>query len=101
MEYGANIATLTPSTLPFSLLDQSFRHSFRLIMEAKSHAIGTCVGKSNLLSISHAIWEDASAEHLKIASLRVLEEPSLVTALTKLPRTQPSSELKTKARRKS
>ena len=51
MEYGANVATLTPSTLPFSSLDQSFRHSFRLIMEAKSRAIGTCVGKSNLLSI--------------------------------------------------
>jgi len=56
-------------------------------MEAKSHAIRTCVGKSNLLSISHAIWEDAPAEHLKIASLRVLAEPSLMTALTKLPRT--------------
>ena len=100
MEYGANIASLTPSTLPCNSLDQSFRHSFGLIMEATSRAIRTCVTKSNLLSIPHAISEDASADYLKIASLRVLAESRLVPALTKLLRTQPYTELKAKARQK-
>jgi hypothetical protein len=69
-------------------------------MEAALHAIRACVSKSNLPSISHTIWEDASAEYLQIASLRVLTESRLVSALTKPPRTQPSSELKAKARQK-
>ena len=88
-KYGANIATLVVLTFTCNSLDKSFRHSFGLIMEATSHAIKTCVTKSNLPSISHAIWEDASAEYLKIASLRVLAESRLVSALTELTRTQP------------
>ena len=66
MEYGANIASLTPSTLPCNSLDQSFRHSFGLIMEATSRAIRTCVTKSNLLSISHAIWEGVPLNTLRL-----------------------------------
>ena len=86
---SANNATLIVLTFTCNSLDQSFRHSFGLIMQTTSHAIRTCVFKSNLLSISYAIGEDASADYLKIASLRVLAESRLVPALTKLPRTQP------------
>ena len=88
-KYGADLAALIVPTFTCNLLDQSFRHSFGLIMEATSRAIRTCVTKSNLLSIPHAISEDASADYLKIASLRVLAESRLVPALTKLLRTQP------------
>ena len=65
-KYGADLAALIVPTFTCNSLDQSFRHSFGLIMEATSRAIRTCVTKSNLLSISHAIWEGVPLNTLRL-----------------------------------